>query len=84
MTIDVLTYGETMGVFESERTGPLRVGGSMRQSMAGAESTVAIGVSRLGGSAAWVGVACPGDWEGLPTRAEIEMLRGDDGDDVLR
>jgi 2-dehydro-3-deoxygluconokinase len=56
MTVDVLTYGETMGLFESERIGPLRMGGPMRLSMAGAEATVAIGVSRLGGSAAWVGV----------------------------
>ncbi|MEU6554398.1 sugar kinase [Streptomyces sp. NPDC046915] len=56
MTVDVITYGETMGLFESERIGPLRMGGSMRLSMAGAETTVAIGVTRLGGSAAWVGV----------------------------
>ncbi|MGW7527241.1 sugar kinase [Streptomyces sp. NPDC054783] len=56
MTVDVITYGETMGLFDSERIGPLRMGGPMRLSMAGAETTVAIGVSRLGGSAAWVGV----------------------------
>jgi hypothetical protein len=23
-------------------------------------------------------VACPGDWEGLPTRADLNQLRGDD------
>lgn len=56
MTVDVLTYGETMGLVDAERIGPLRLGGPMRLSMAGAESTVAIGVARLGGSARWVGV----------------------------
>ena len=56
MTVDVLTYGETMGVFESDRIGPMRIGGPMRLSVAGAESTVAVGVSRLGGSAHWIGV----------------------------
>lgn len=56
MTVDVITYGETMGVFESDRVGPLRMGGPMRLSVAGAESTVAVGVARLGGSAHWVGV----------------------------
>jgi 2-dehydro-3-deoxygluconokinase len=56
MTVDVITYGETMGVFESDRIGPLRMGGPMRLSVAGAESTVAVGVARLGGSAHWIGV----------------------------
>jgi 2-dehydro-3-deoxygluconokinase len=56
VTVDVITYGETMGVFESDRIGPLRMGGPMRLSVAGAESTVAVGVARLGGSAHWVGV----------------------------
>lgn len=55
MTLDVLTYGEAMGVVESERIGPLRLGGLMRMTVAGAESTVCIGVSRLGGTARWVG-----------------------------
>ena len=56
MNLDVLTCGETMGVVENERVGPLRMGGPMRLSIAGAESTVAIGVSRLGGTARWIGV----------------------------
>jgi 2-dehydro-3-deoxygluconokinase len=56
VTVDVLTYGETMGLVESERIGPMRMGGPMRLSMAGAETTVAIGIARLGGSAHWVGV----------------------------
>jgi 2-dehydro-3-deoxygluconokinase len=56
MTLDLLTCGEAMGVVESEHVGPLRLGGAMRLSVAGAESTVAIGVARLGGVAKWVGV----------------------------
>ena len=56
VNLDVLTYGEAMGVVESERVGPLRLGGSMRMTVAGAENTVAVGVSRLGGTARWVGV----------------------------
>jgi 2-dehydro-3-deoxygluconokinase len=56
LTLDVLTCGEAMGVVESDRVGPMRLGGSMRLSIAGAESTVAIGVARLGGRSKWVGV----------------------------
>jgi len=56
VAILVITCGEAMDLVESERIGPLRLGGPMRMSMAGAESTVAIGVVRLGGSVRWVGV----------------------------
>ena len=55
MPLDVVSYGETMGLLDSERVGPLRLGGTLRLSIAGAESTVAIGVARLGGTARWVG-----------------------------
>ncbi len=54
--VDVLTYGETMGLLQAEQVGPLRLGGSLRLSIAGAETTVAIGVARLRGTARWVGV----------------------------
>jgi 2-dehydro-3-deoxygluconokinase len=51
--LDVATLGETM---VSLRTGtPLRLGGTMTMSMAGAESNVAIGLARLGHSARWTG-----------------------------
>lgn len=56
MRVDVVTYGETMAVFEGERVGPLRAGSATRLTFAGAESTVAIGVARLGGTSRWVGV----------------------------
>ncbi|MEU9021615.1 sugar kinase [Actinomadura sp. NPDC048394] len=52
----ILTYGETMAAFRSADAAPLRMGGTMAVSMAGAESTVAIGTCRLGGAARWVGV----------------------------
>ncbi|GIG55763.1 sugar kinase [Longispora fulva] len=54
--IDVLTYGETMAALRSTTTGPLRLGHHLAVSLAGAESTVAIGVCRLGGTARWTGV----------------------------
>jgi 2-dehydro-3-deoxygluconokinase len=55
MTLDVVTLGETMAVLAPERVGPLRAATSGRLTVAGAESTVAIGVCRLGGTARWVG-----------------------------
>ncbi|GAB3947284.1 hypothetical protein GCM10027614_42260 [Micromonospora vulcania] len=51
---DLLTLGETMAAFRT--TGPLRLGGTAGISVAGSESTVAIGLARLGHRAAWVGV----------------------------
>ena len=50
---DVVTMGETM---VSLRTGtPLRLGGSLTMTMAGAESNVAIGLARLGHMVRWGG-----------------------------
>jgi 2-dehydro-3-deoxygluconokinase len=51
--VDVVTMGETM---VSLRTGtPLRLGGTLAMTMAGAESNVAIGLARLGHSVRWGG-----------------------------
>ena len=51
--LDVVTLGETMA---SLRTGtPLRLGGAMTMTMAGAESNVAIGLARLGHTVRWGG-----------------------------
>jgi 2-dehydro-3-deoxygluconokinase len=52
--VDVLTFGETMAALRAG--GPLRLGGQLSLSIAGAEANVAIGLSRLGHSARWVGV----------------------------
>ena len=49
----VLTLGEAMVSLRS--AGPIRLGGALHASPAGAEATVAIGLSRLGHEAAWVG-----------------------------
>jgi 2-dehydro-3-deoxygluconokinase len=49
----ILTFGETMASLRSEQ--PLRLGGSLRLSVAGAESNVAIGLARLGHRVRWAG-----------------------------
>ena len=50
---EVLTCGEAMAVLRGP--GPLRLGGSLELSVAGAEANVAIGLARLGHQAGWVG-----------------------------
>ncbi|MFF3642114.1 sugar kinase [Streptomyces sp. NPDC002564] len=50
---DVLTLGETMVALRG--SGPLKLGGSLDVSVAGAESNVAIGLSRLGHTVRWAG-----------------------------
>ncbi|MGY1836975.1 sugar kinase [Blastococcus sp. SYSU DS0510] len=52
---DVVVVGESLGLLVGEQTGRLLRGERMRLTFGGAESNVAIGVSRLGGSAAWIG-----------------------------
>jgi 2-dehydro-3-deoxygluconokinase len=54
-SLDVVTLGETMGVLAAEEIGPLRNGHRLLLGTAGAESNVAVGVCRLGRSAAWAG-----------------------------
>lgn len=51
----LVTLGETLGLLVAEDVGPLSLTRGMRLSMGGAESNVAIGVSRLGVAATWVG-----------------------------
>jgi 2-dehydro-3-deoxygluconokinase len=51
----VVTLGETMALFRSEAVGSLAQVHPFALSIGGAESNVAIGVARLGGSAAWIG-----------------------------
>jgi 2-dehydro-3-deoxygluconokinase len=52
---DLVTFGETMAVLRSQTPGPLQHNDCMQLSCAGAESTVAIGLARLGHHAVWVG-----------------------------
>jgi len=55
MTSSFVTIGESMALLSSSGTGPLRHGGQLNVTMAGSESNVAIGLSRLGVSTAWIG-----------------------------
>lgn len=50
---DVVTFGETMAALRG--AGPLRLGGTLRLSIAGSESNVAIGLARLGHRVRWAG-----------------------------
>ncbi|MGW1024698.1 sugar kinase [Streptomyces sp. NPDC002577] len=51
----LVTVGEVLGVLSASEPGPLALGTGLRLGIAGAESNVAVGVSRLGGSATWIG-----------------------------
>ncbi|MFG2135160.1 sugar kinase [Streptomyces sp. NPDC048751] len=51
----LVTVGEILAVLSAPQPGPLALGSGMRLGLAGAESNVAVGVSRLGGSAVWIG-----------------------------
>lgn len=52
---DVVTFGEAMALLLAEHSYPLSSAINFRRSVAGAESTVAIGLARLGRRAAWIG-----------------------------
>lgn len=54
-SIDVITFGESMGLLYPEGPKGIGEGGSMAQSFGGAESNLAIGLSRLGCTAGWFG-----------------------------
>lgn len=51
--MDVVTFGETMVLFNPETEGPLRYVGTFTKPIGGAESNVAIALARLGHSAGW-------------------------------
>ncbi|HCW73763.1 MAG TPA: sugar kinase [Clostridiaceae bacterium] len=51
--MDVVTFGETMVLFNPETEGPLRYVGAFTKSIGGAESNVAIALARLGHHAGW-------------------------------
>lgn len=51
----VVAIGETMGLVAATRTGAFTVGSPAMMSFGGAESNVAIGLSRLGHPTAWIG-----------------------------
>ncbi|WP_449433104.1 sugar kinase [Pseudomonas putida] len=51
---DVLCFGETMAMFVAEQVGELEDIGQFRKRIAGADSNVAIGLSRLGFKVRWL------------------------------
>jgi 2-dehydro-3-deoxygluconokinase len=51
----VITFGEAMTLFRAAPGEPLRTAGQFTRSIAGAESNLAIGLSRLGCEAGWFG-----------------------------
>ncbi|WP_405652522.1 sugar kinase [Streptomyces sp. NBC_00019] len=52
----LVTLGDVLAVVAANRDpGPFTLGTTLRLGIAGAESNVAVGVSRLGGSATWIG-----------------------------
>jgi 2-dehydro-3-deoxygluconokinase len=51
----LVTFGEVLAVLRTDQPGPLEHGASMRLSIAGSESNVAIGVRRLGRPAVFIG-----------------------------
>ncbi|NJB37856.1 sugar kinase [Croceivirga sp. JEA036] len=51
--LEVITFGESMVLFSPDSKGPLRHIHSFHKSMAGAESNVAIALSRLGHNVGW-------------------------------
>jgi len=52
--IDILSFGETMAMFVAEQAGDLASVGQFHKRIAGADSNVAIGLSRLGFNVAWL------------------------------
>ncbi|WP_085640874.1 MULTISPECIES: sugar kinase [unclassified Pseudomonas] len=52
--IDILSFGETMAMFVAEHSGDLASVGQFHKRIAGADSNVAIGLSRLGFNVAWL------------------------------
>jgi 2-dehydro-3-deoxygluconokinase len=52
---DVVTFGESMALFRTDPAETLRTARRFTRSIAGAESNVAIGLSRLGFEAGWFG-----------------------------
>ncbi|WP_131735794.1 sugar kinase [Actinomadura roseirufa] len=53
--VDLVTFGETMARLENPVVGPMRHARTLDLGVGGAESNTAIGLRRLGGTAAWFG-----------------------------
>lgn len=51
--MEVITFGETMVMFNPDSTGPLRYIHNFTKGIAGAESNLAVGLSRMGHNVGW-------------------------------
>ncbi|QJC52988.1 sugar kinase [Paenibacillus albicereus] len=76
---DLITFGESMALFMPQENRALEHADSLQSAFGGAESNLAIGIARLGGSAGWCG-ALGADPLG---RRILKALRGE-GVDVSR
>lgn len=77
--LDVVTLGETMGLFTPNKQGYLRYANQYSQSFVGSETNVAIGVSRMGYKAGWISRVGKDEFgKGL-----LMFLRGEDIDLTL-
>lgn len=54
MSLDVMTFGESMAMFYANETGGLHEAASFSKALAGAETNVAVGLSRLGFRVGWM------------------------------
>jgi 2-dehydro-3-deoxygluconokinase len=80
--VDVVTMGETMALLQTPRIGLLRHAASLDLTIGGAESNLAIGLSRLGHRVAWTGRIGADEFgaligrtlaaEGIETRAVVD------------
>jgi 2-dehydro-3-deoxygluconokinase len=70
---EVVTLGETMALLMAEQSGPLREATSFRRMVGGAESNVAVGLCRLGHTAAWISRVGNDDFG----RVVLHRLRGE-------
>ncbi|BCJ87598.1 sugar kinase [Effusibacillus dendaii] len=52
--LDVVTFGETMVLFNPVSVGPLRYANQFEKTIGGAESNLAIGLTRLGHQVGWI------------------------------
>jgi 2-dehydro-3-deoxygluconokinase len=70
VSLGLVTLGESMVLLIAEQAGPLREATTFRRHIAGAESNVAIGLSRLGHTSGWTG------------RTDRRLLSGAAGDRI--
>lgn len=54
MSLDVMTFGESMAMFYANEAGGLHEASSFSKALAGAETNVAVGLSRLGFRVGWM------------------------------